>query len=131
MLLDSAVRLTNETRARGRMYVRTDKSDWRIEYSGDPMEAGHFRVSRRLRQAGQHAFGEWPGEFSGEPDGMAAVVKAIETQDAGQEGGDPHVWRFHFDADRTMGRSSWVLPWHHTDGDVLRRVFEEMERGEL
>jgi hypothetical protein len=113
------------------MYVRTDKSDWRIEYSGDPMEVGHFRVSRRLRQAGQHAFVEWPEEFSGEPDGMAAVLKAIETQDTGQEGGDPRVWRIHFDADRKMGRSSWSLPWRHTDVDMLRRMFTEIERREL
>ena len=131
MLLDSAVRLTNETRARGRMYVRTDKSDWRIKYIGDPMEAGHFRVSRRLCQAGQQAFDEWPGEFSGEPDGMAGVLAAIETQDAGQEGGDPRTWQIHFDADRKMERSSWVLPWHHTDGDLLRRMFTEIERREL
>jgi hypothetical protein len=131
MLPDSAVRLTNETRARGRMYVRTDKSDWRIEYSGDPMEAGHFRVSRRLLQAGKPAFKEWPGEFSGEPDGMAGVLAAIEAQDAGQEGGDPRTWQIHFDADRKTRRSSWTLPWRHSEEDLFRRLLTEIERREL
>ena len=77
---DACVRLTNETRLREHMHVTTDKGTWRIDFEGEPLEEGCFRLYRCL--AGDQNLTEWPEKFAGNPDGMVQIVSVIEAEDA-------------------------------------------------
>jgi hypothetical protein len=126
--LDPVVRLTNETILRGHMHISTDKGAWRVDFQGLETAIGNFRLY--CRPAGAAEFEEWSERFPANPAGMHAIVEIIEAQD-GQGARKRRTWKIHFDAHEETNRRSWTLPWLPTDADIFRRMFEELERGEL
>ncbi len=128
-LKEAVVPLANETRLREHMHVTTDKGTWRVDFEGEPSEEGHFRLYRC--PAGGSNLTEWPEKFAGNPDGMVQIVGVIEAEDARKLGGQVSAWQIYFDAHAETERRSWTLPWLPTDADLSKRLFEELERGEL
>jgi hypothetical protein len=111
------------------MHVKTDRSVWRIEYQGEPDQTGRFRLYHL--PSGSTDFKEYPEILPGDPVGMQRLIDVIEDSDAVTLGGDMHTWRIHFEANEELGCSAWTLPWHPTDADLMDRLLDELERGEL
>ena len=124
---DPNVRLTNETRRRGAMFVVTDRASWRVDYRGEIDEVGAFHLSHRA--VGDGDFRQQPQTFPGDPAGMAAARAHIEEQDARTLGGEPRGWCIHFPPCEEDQRSAWTLPWRPGEADFLDRLFVDLEEG--
>jgi len=62
---------------------------------------------------------------------MKAVLDYIEAHDAQKLGGDTYTWQIRFYASASLGLGKWVLPWQPSGDDLLARMLEELDSGEL